>query len=333
MPFFLERSGISRRQAIRNTLVFSTALLASRWTNLTLAQPTAGPGMDLLAVGDFGTGNKHQTEVARAMGAFARGLPAPPTAVLALGDNFYRNLQPDRFEQHFEQMYSAQDLPCPFHAILGNHDYGPGYDDQHPQGPAKAQMQLDYARDNPGSRWKLPAKWYSIELPNPQTPLVKLVCLDSNYFEGALTPQEKLEQQRFLAAELQRPSRAPWLWLAGHHPLFSNGQHGDDEEQIKRFGPLIADHPVSFYLCGHDHTLQHLEVDAYKTSFVVSGGGGADLHDFKRGDRGFVNKALGFNHLHVTPEAVDVQYIDQGGYCLHSFRRTLAGKVSVTTPG
>lgn len=335
MSPFSNRAAVTRRQAIRATLVFSTALLAPRWTPSAEAQAAAipGPGLDLLAVGDFGSGNQHQTDVAAAMGAFARKLSTPPTAVLALGDNFYGNLQPGRFDRHFEQMYSPQDLPCPFHAILGNHDYGPGYDDRHAQGPAKAQMQLDYARANPHSRWKMPAKWYALELPDPRHPLVKIVFLDSNYFEGALTPQEKLEQRRFLATELQKSTRAPWLWLAGHHPLFSNGQHGDDPGQIERLGPLLAEHPISFYLCGHDHTLQHLEVDAYKTSFVVSGGGGAPLHDFTRGDRGFMDKTLGFTHLHVTPETVDVQYVDRDGFCLHSFRRTLAGRVSVTTPG
>ena len=336
-PF--DRAGVTRRQAIRKTLVFSTAMLASRWAEFAGAQPAATDaaaqtgGMHLLAVGDFGSVNKHQSDVAQAMGAFARKLPAPPTAVLALGDNFYGRLEPERFDKHFEQMYSPQDLACPFHTILGNHDYGPGYDDKRSQGPVKAQMQLDYARANPTSRWKQPAKWYALELPSPLNPLVKAIFIDTNYFEGALTPQEKLDQQRFLAAELQKPTRAPWLWLVGHHPLFSNGQHGDGADMIQRFGPLIAEHPISFYLCGHDHTLQHLEVPDYKASFVVSGGGGAPLHDLKRGDRGYVDKTLGFNHLHVTPDRVDVQYIDAGGLCLHSFQRTRAGQVTVTTPG
>lgn len=338
MPPSSALTGLTRRQAIRRTLVFSTGLLASRWGRLLQASPAvatpAGPGeMNLLLMADWGTGNEHQARVAKAMGAFARRLPAPPTGVLALGDNFYGRLTPERFQRDFEGMYSPQDLPCPFHLLLGNHDYGPGYDDKQAQGPAKAQMQLDYSRDHPDSRFRLPAKWYALELPDTRNPLVKIVFIDTDDFEGALTPQEKLAQQKFLDEELAKPTRAPWLWLAGHHPLFSNGTHGDNLELIKRYGPLIAQHPVSFYLCGHDHTLQHLEVDDYKASFIISGGAGAPLHDLKRGDRGYVDKTLGFNSLHVTPQSVDVQFIDPGGYCLHSFRRTLDGKVTVTTPG
>ncbi len=330
-----DRPGLlSRRQAIRRTLVFSTALMSARWAGAVAAQlPVTGSpqnGLHLLAFGDFGTGSPAQAAVAAQMAAFAGKLGAPLTGVLALGDNFYKTLTPARFETEFETMYPVRDLPCPFHVVLGNHDYGPGYDSG--QGPAKARMQLDYARDNPASRWKLPSKWYALELPDPAHPLVKIIFLDSNLVEPVLTPQEKLDQQRFLDAELKKETRAPWLWIAGHHPLFSDGPHGDTEALVKRWGPCFTDGAVSMYLCGHDHSLQHLEVPAYKASFVVSGGGGAPLHDLKGTGRGFTDKIFGFNHLHVTPEAVDVQYIDTAGRCLHAFRRTRDGKVTVTTP-
>ena len=325
---------LTRREAIKKTLFFSTALLTAGWTERMDGQTPdvdfPEPGIHLLAFGDFGTGNKHQVAVAAQMAEFARKLNAPLTGVLALGDNFYQKLTPERFAPHFETMYSAQDLNCPFYALLGNHDYGPQYDSK--QGPDKAQMQLDYARNNPGSRWKLPAKWYALELPDATHPLVKIIYLDSNFFEAALTPQEKLDQQRFLEAELKKETRAPWLWVAGHHPLFSNGQHGDDAGMVKRLGESVANSAVSMYLCGHDHTLQHLELPDYKASFVISGGGGADLHEIKRSDRGYAEKVLGFNHLHVTMTRVNVQYIDADGRCLHAFRRTLDGQVKITTP-
>ena len=264
------------------------------------------------------------------MAAFAKKLKAPLSGVLALGDNFYRWLNPDRFGWGFETMYPSQDLPCPFYALLGNHDYGPKYDSN--QGRPKAQMQLDYARDNPASRWKMPAKWYAFELPDPTHPLVKIIYLDSNYFEGALTPQEKLAQQRFLDAELKKPTKAPWLWIAGHHPLFSDGAHGDNPDLAKRFGPALRESTASLYLCGHDHTMQHLEIPDYKASFVVTGGGGADLYNITHRGRGYAQKVLGFTHLYVAPSGVDVQHVDSEGRCLHSFRRTPDGQMKITTP-
>jgi hypothetical protein len=144
------------------------------------------------------------------MATFAKSLDRPLSAVLALGDNFYTKLTPDRFEKHFEQLYSPEALDCPFYACAGNHDYGTAkYEFQ----PGKLQMELDYAKEHPTSRWKFPSKWYTVELPNPEKPLVKMIVLDGNYWEGALTPQEKIAQRRFLETELQKKSDAPWLWL------------------------------------------------------------------------------------------------------------------------
>ena len=330
MRFF---ESVTRREAIKRTLVFSSGLLTSALLERLHAQTPitefADDGIHLLAVGDVGMGNKDQQAVAAQMEAFARKLVHPLNCVLLLGDNFYGKLEAGRFVSGFEDMYSREHLNCPFYVVLGNHDYGPAYDSG--QGPAKAQMQIEYARANPGSRWKQPAKWYTQELARGDEPLVKMICFDSNYFEGALTPQEKLDQQRFVAAELPKLTSAPWLWMVAHHPLFSNGPHADNPVLIDRFGGQMIDHSVPMYVSGHDHTLQHLQIAGYPTSFVVSGAGGAPLYDVRSDGRGFVDKIFGFNHIHVTPAFFDVQFIDTDGRCLHAFRRTLAGDVEVTS--
>jgi hypothetical protein len=202
---------ITRREAIRRSILFSSGALLAGRLGSTYAAPAVndfdGHGIHLLAVGDYGTkGDRRQASVANAMDVFARSLDQPLAAVLALGDNFYVKLTNDRFDNHFEQLYSIRGLDCPFYACLGNHDYGTAkYDLQ--QG--KLQLQLDYTKNNPKSRWKLPAKWYAFELPAEGSPLVKVIVLDGNYWEGALTPKEKLAQRRFLETELKAPTRAP----------------------------------------------------------------------------------------------------------------------------
>ena len=175
------------------------------------------------------------------MAEFAKSLKAPLSAVFALGDNFYGKLTPDRFHRHFEEMYSAADFPCPFYACLGNHDYGPSYDSD--QGREKAEMQLAYAKENPSSRWKMPAKWYAIELPDAKKPLVKVIVLDGNNYEGMLTPQEKIEQQRFLEAELKKETRATWQWMVSHYPLFSAGIKKDNARLIRQWGEHLKSEP------------------------------------------------------------------------------------------
>jgi hypothetical protein len=323
---------ISRREALRRTVVFSTAALVGGRTNILRARPVetkfADRGIHLLALGDYGSKNENQVAVANAMAKFAKSLNQPLTAVLALGDNFYKKLTLERFDTHFEKMYSTDGLDCPFHVCLGNHDYGEAlYDFQ--QG--KARMQIDYAKNNPESRWKLPAKWYTVELPSADKPLVKIIVLDGNYWPGALTPKEKIEQRHFLEAELKKKTDASWLWLVNHFPLFSDcKKRGDSKSLIREWGQLIKDSNISLCLAGHDHNMQHLRVEGYGASFIVSGAGGASLYEIKRTDRGFTNeKHRGFNHIHVTPEEVNVQFITADGDCLHHFQRTPTGDVKV----
>lgn len=326
---------ITRREALRRTVVFSAAALAGGRRGILHATPAetkfAAPGMHLLALGDYGTkGDERQTAVANGMATFAKSLNQPLTAVLALGDNFYHKLTPDRFDNHFEKLYSAEHLACPFYACAGNHDYGTaGYDSQE----GKLQLQIDYARNNPQSRWKFPAKWYTVELPTADEPLVKLIVLDGNYWWGALTPKEKIAQRHFLQTELKKKTDAPWLWVVNHFPIFSDGKsRGDSKTLIREWGKLLRESPVSLCFAGHDHMLQHLRVEGYRASFIVSGAGGAKFYEVKPSDRGYVdNRNLGFNHIHVTPEAVNVQFITDEGKCLHHFERDQAGKIKVVT--
>ncbi len=320
-------TGITRREAVKRTLLFSAALMTPSWLRALDAQPaaTSAEGIHFLAVGDFGTGTATQSTVARQMAAYARGLNAPLSSVLALGDNFYGYLAPQRFDIHFEQMFPKDGLDVPFYAIAGNHDYGPHYDSQ--QGPAKVQIQLDYAAQNPSSRWKMPAKWYSVELPDPSNPLVRVIMLDSSYFLGALTPQEKLDQQRFLDAELAKKTAAPWTWMVTHYPMFNNGRNHEVPAIIKRWGPTLVEHQIPFYLCGHDHDLQHIQVEGYPTSFIVSGGGGGSLYQKKGTRPGFYASVFGFNHIHATKDWTDVRFVDTKGRILYAFRRMLSGEI------
>lgn len=325
---------MTRREALKKTVLFSTGLLSAGWLNAAIPKEPntkfSKEGLHFLALGDFGTGNDHQRTISKQMASFAKKLDAPLAAVLALGDNFYKEMTPARFGPHFEEMYSATDFPCPFYACLGNHDYGPKYDSN--QGPAKAKMQLDYAKNNPASRWKLPNKWYAVELPDSDNPLVKIIFLDGSYFEGALTPKEKLEQKRWLDAELKKKTKAKWQWMVSHYPLFTQTtKRADNKKLIDEWGGHLQSNPFSLYIAGHDHNLQHLKADGYNTSFVVSGAGGASLYEVKETDRAFSKMILGFNHIHVTPEKLTVQFIDAEGQCLHAFERNSIGKVKITT--
>ena len=320
---------LTRRDAAKRTLLFSAAFLTPGWlARLPAAEPGPLPaeGLHFLVVADYGSQTEDQKAIARRMAIFADHLGAPLAAVLALGDNFYGHLTPERFGPGFEEMYSATSLPCAFYACAGNHDYGTKYDAQ----PGKLQIELDYATQHPASRWKYPSKWYTLHFPSAANPLVKIIVLDSNYGEQALTPEEEVAQDAFLAAELAQPTAAPWTWVAAHHPLYSDGPHGDNATLIARWGPLLRQADIPLYITGHDHTLQHLQIEGQPTSFVVTGGGGMHLHDIKPQQRGeqFIKSGFGFTHIHLTQDALRLQFVDEEGRRLYGFTKTRDGKIT-----
>ncbi|MBB5351581.1 hypothetical protein HNR46_001818 [Haloferula luteola] len=326
---------LTRRDALKTTLLFSSGLLAGMQPFKVhaadrLKSQVGGEGLHFLTVGDFGTNNGKQRQVADSMVAFADQLGAPLASVLALGDNFYGHLTPDTIHPRFSGYYPKSKLDAPFYAVLGNHDYGPGYDSK--QGRAKAEMELAYSVAHPGSRWKMPAKWYAREFGPKEDPMVKIIFLDGNYFEGAMTPQEKIAQRRWLAEELDRPTKARWMWLVSHYPVFSHanpGREGERKHLMKEWKEAFHDPRISLYLAGHDHTLQHLRAEGLKQDFIVSGGGGASRHDVAEAGEDFSMKTRGFNHIHVTRDRVAVNFINAEGDLIHAFERDLLGKMKI----
>jgi hypothetical protein len=207
-------------------------------------------------------------------------------ALFLLGDNWYGDLtggaHSSRWQTQFEQMYSADIFHCPAYAVLGNHDYQRWPD-------SKIDAELEYARMGK-SRWTMPSLWCRFEFPMKH-PLITFLALDSNmpFMDGStskgrwftMTPRQHAEQLAWLEAELRRPRATPLLAVMAHHPVYSDGPHGDHPVLIRDWDPLFRKHKVDLYLAGHDHDLQHLEFEGHPTSFFLSGGGGADLYDLK----------------------------------------------------
>ncbi len=275
--------------------------------------PAADRQVDLLAIGDWGTGEEDQKEVASAMASYVARHRIDLDGVLLLGDNFYVDLdggvKDPQWQKLFEEMYDKERLPAPFYAVLGNHDYDDGKD----------RIQLEYARRNPDSRFKLPYPWYRLDLPRG-APLVTLIALDSNFEE--IDESRWSEQSRWLEEELSRSRAARWTVAFAHHPLFSNSKHGGEETLRKSWGPLLKKHDVDIYLAGHDHGMQHLEVPGWPAWFIISGGGGKELYKIEREDHSRFGRAEnGFAHLRFTRDNLRVAFIDKDGETLYTAER------------
>src|SRR5262249_41951786 len=157
---------------------------------------------------------------------------------------------------------------------------------------------LAYARANPQSRWKMPARWFRVDLPE-KDPLVTVLMLDSNM--PLMGEVEWDRQLSWMREELAKPRVARWVVCVAHHPLVSNGDHGDNGPLARNWGPIFNEGKVDFYLCGHDHDLQHLDIKGINPSMVMAGGGGASTRPMRNDKRGpFSKSAHGFADLEFT---------------------------------
>jgi hypothetical protein len=291
------------------------------------------PEVNLLTMGDWGRGNALQKTVATSMSTYVTASTPRIDGLLCAGDNFYvplTSIDDLNWRKVFEEMYDARTLNFPFYVALGNHDYevAPGVT------KSKAVIEKEYAAAHPESRWKLPADWYRVDFPSTGRPLVSVLMLNSNKVK--LSEAEWQEELVFIDRELADRRGAKWMLAVAHHPLFSNGAHGDIGPLQSDWGPLFRKHKLDFYIAGHDHDLQHLEIPDYPvTSFVLAGGGGATTRPMLRDNRGpFSQARVGFVHLKLTPALATITYLSgQDASPIHQFTRTPGGQTAVTLKG
>ncbi len=299
-------------------LIVAVFTLVAHWS-ANPARAADAPGVNLLAIGDMAGDTPERAAVTKAVTESIAASGKHFDAAIVLGDVFNMKLTgPDdlHIQRLFEKAYDPQVLNFPFYIAYGNHDYEYG----------KAPIEWEYSRQHPESRFKLPAPYYRINLPD-KNPLVTMLVLDSN--QQALDETRWQEEIDWIDAELSKP-RGAWTICCAHHPFFSNGAHGDNGVLQTQWGELFKKHHVDFYISGHDHTMQHLEVPGWPISFVISGGGGGGRRQMLRDNRGpFSRSTLGFATFQFQPDVATVWLFDENKNLMHSFTRTRAGHVEV----
>ncbi len=305
--------------------------------------------LDVVGPNDLrgGDGFAAQTQVAQGMRHYAAAQKLTPETLFLLGDSWYGDLpggaQSSRWKTQFEAMYPAEVFPGPAYTMLGNHDY-----QKLPPTVDKVEAELEYARTGRGldgkpTRWTLPARWYTFDFP-ARNPVMHCIVLDSNMPaadgrppHGAnftLTPAQQAEQLQWLEQQLQRPRTTPFLVVMGHHPVYSNGPHGDHPVLVRDWDPLFQKYKVDLYMAGHDHDLQVLQFENHPTTHFLSGGGGADLYVLKIDDleRGpYAQEVHGFSHLSATKRALELRHLDASGRFLFGVRKYPSGRLDVLT--
>lgn len=337
------RDQVSRRRFLRQSVSFSAfAGLSLSLPGLARVKPSATEAKGArhaLILGDWGrdTSQLGQRAVTAAMQRYQAERGLKTEALLMLGDSWYGELEggvaSPRWQWQFEDMYPKSAFDCPVYSVLGNHDYQMWSE-------SKVEAELAYAKV-PGTRWTMPARWYRYDFPKID-PLMTVIALDSNMprvngnthtgRDFTMTDAERVEQLGWLRVELEKPRTTPFLTVIAHHPVYSDGPHGDHAVLMRDWDPLLRKHKVNLYLAGHDHDLQHLEFETHPTSFFLSGAGGADLYDLKvqpamRGP--YAEKIFGFSHLELTAEQMVLRHVNAEGQVVHAFAKTPNGDVAL----
>ncbi len=205
-----------------------------------LTLPLQKGSVRFAVIGDNGTGDRYQREVADRMLEYRERFPYD--FVIMNGDNIYGSDNPTDMRRKFEEPYKAlTDAGVKFYACLGNHDQ-PG-------------TQKEYKPFNMNEE-----QYYTFTKGN-----VRFFALDSNYMDKP--------QLDWLAHELEL-SKSNWKIAYFHHPLYSSGlRHGSEVDLRVLVEPLFVKYGVNVVLSGHDHFYERIKPQQGIYYFVVGSSG------------------------------------------------------------
>ena len=291
------------RSLATSAMIFGTAMSAS------------ADALNLLALGDSGTGDSHQYALAEVIVKTCASLGCD--AALLLGDNIYPHgtitTRDPQFQSKFEQPYA--NLAFPFYAVLGNHDVH--------LGSRGAEAQIAYTAKS--SKWRMPARHYREAIGN-----VEIFALDTN------TILNDNDQQQWLDQALAS-SQARWKLVIGHHPMYSIGRHGyqdgeGEQAQMRHWlGPILC-REQAIYLSGHDHLVQLNQLPCGAIS-IVSGAAAKPRRAYSESIeaqrdtlRFYQADALGFAHLAIRDDELKISFWGENGELLYgtSLTRSLS---------
>jgi hypothetical protein len=211
-----------RQRALLAAVV--AALLVAKAVGQDVQLPNRSGSLKFAAMGDNGTGDQAQYDVAKQMVAAHQRFPF--NLVIMLGDNMYGAQKPDDFVKKFEKPYA--DLLAAgvtFRASLGNHDQ-----------PTNVSYKF----------YNMEGRYYSYVKNN-----VRFVVLDSTQMDP--------KQVQWLESTL-RDAKEEWKICYFHHPLYSDAaRHGSSVDLRVVLEPLFIKYGVNVVFSGHDHVYERVK--------------------------------------------------------------------------
>lgn len=248
--------------------------------------------LTFVAIGDWGRrGGGGQEETAPALAAWAAATRA--AFVISVGDNVYNNgVEPGAtpaeadatLRAFFTDVYTQPALRAlPWYVILGNHDYRGAIEPQLSwRGDDRWHPGLTFARS-----WPLTA---AAAAAGGTTACLSVVFTDTTPLIGYYRTPSERKRLPGLSANLDAATpdtTAAWtlgavgraarecdaVFVVGHHPLYSPGEHADTPDLIRAYSDAFEGAGVDAYLSGHDHILAHSRRPGGAVEHVLTGAG------------------------------------------------------------
>ncbi len=252
-------------------------------------------------VGDSGTGNRAQIQIAEVM------LAMEPDLVLHTGDVVYPRGGECRYDDHYYDPYRDLIASVPVYPVLGNHDVltdnGEPYLDA-----------FDLPSEGSGTE-----RFYSFDV----GPL-HVAALDSElyYRDDSIPPAV---QKDWLVEDLRQTDR-PWKIVVIHRPPFnSSPYHGPDPHVLEDLVGIFTAEGVDVVFAAHEHVYERLKpIDG--VTYFVTGGGGGRLRGVGTSDLTAVS-ALRHHalKLEASPERLIIEAIGTDGETFDQIELTHAG--------
>jgi predicted phosphodiesterase len=264
------------------SLLVPSASAQTRNDALDVRLPLQQQSVRFAVIGDSGTGDKPQYEVAEQMERYRQKVGFD--FVLMLGDNIYGGHRPKDFVKKFEQPYKPLlDAGVKFYAVLGNHD-----------DPNDERLYKPFNMNG--------ERYYSFKKGD-----VTFFALDSTYMDP--------NQLDWIEQNL-KDSKSKWKICYFHHPLYSDGKsHGPDLDLRARLAPLFKQYGVKVVLSGHEHVYERLKPEDNIYYFILGNSAKLMTHDFKSQQQ--MEKSLdteqGFMLIEISGDQLFYQAISRKG--------------------
>ena len=281
-------------------------------------------GLNFLIFGDWGrNGYFNQQDVADQMGYVSEA--AGSAFIISAGDNFQingiRSVNDPLWQSTYENVYKHPSLEKDWYVVLGNHDYH-----------GNPQAEVDYTKIS--RRWNMPSRYYAVhkKLGEKDSTAADFYFLDTPPLQemyhnnqkqySDLDQQDTAAQLKWLDSALTA-SKSRWKIVVGHHPVYSNGDHGQKDRDIQidmpaRFAKFFASHGVDAYFCGHDHDFEYIrQTDSPVNYFVI--GNGSAVRPVEAGPSTVFCKSIpGFTSVSLSKDTMTVNAIDYKGNIFYS---------------